>query len=198
MPRWPSMPGPPLSEWVRAEMFDRRVVLLSGQLDDGLATGVAAHLMTLDGTGDGPLWLHINSGEGTLSGALTVMDTITALGVPAQAICTGRAEGPALGVLAVAHGRQAAPHARLRLSQPQIAAEGTADALARALQQHRQDLERFILSVARATRQPAERVELDLAAGRYFDLDEALAYHLIDRIWDHAIPADGPPRRQPT
>jgi len=175
--------APPMTGWLQAQMFERRVVMLSGQLDDLFATGVATQLMTLDGSGDEDIRLHINSAEGTLTAALTLMDTISALGVQVEAICTGRAEGPALGVLAVANGRLAAPHARLRLQDPGLAAEGTGDALNFALQQHRRQLDRFIELVAAATRQPAERVEVDLASGRYFDAHEALDYRIIDALW---------------
>jgi ATP-dependent Clp protease protease subunit len=164
-------------------MFERRVVMLSGRLDDLLATGVATQLMTLDGSGDEGIRLHLNSADGTLTAALTLMDTISALGVPVEAICTGRAEGPALGVLAVASRRLAAPHSRLRLHDPGLAAEGTGDALGRALEQHRRQLDRFIEIVAQAIRQPAERVEVDLASGRHFDAQEALVYRLIDALW---------------
>jgi ATP-dependent Clp protease, protease subunit len=172
-----------MADWLQAQMFECRIVLLSGRLDDLLATGVAAQLMTLDASGDESIRLHLNSGEGTLTAALTLMDTISAVGVPVEAICTGRAEGPALGVLAVASRRLAAPHSRLRLQDPGLLAEGTGDALSQALEQHRRQLDRFIQRVAEATRQPAERVEVDLASGRHFDAQEALVYRLIDALW---------------
>ncbi len=159
------------------------MVLLSGQLDDLVATGVATQLMTLDGSGDEGIRLHINSADGTVTAALTLMDTISALGVPVEAVCTGRAEGPALGVLAVASSRLAAPHARLRLHDPGLAAEGTGDDLRVALGQHRRQLDRFVEMVAAATRQPAERVEVDLASGRHFDAHEAMDYRLVDSLW---------------
>jgi ATP-dependent Clp protease protease subunit len=172
-----------MTDWLQAQMFERRVILVSGELNDLLATGVATQLMTLDGSGDEGIRLHINSGEGSLTAALTLMDTISALGVPVEAVCTGRAEGPALGVLAVASTRLAAPHSRLRLHDPGFAAEGTGDALSVALEQHRRQLDRFIEMVAAASGQPAERVEVDVASGRHFDAHEALDYRLVDALW---------------
>ncbi len=175
-----------MTDWLQAQMFERRVVLLTGRLDDLLATALATQLMTLDGLGDEGIRLHLNSAEGSLTAALTLMDTISALGVPVEAICTGRAEGPALGVLAVASRRLAAPHSSLRLHDPGLAAEGTGDALIQALEQHRRQLDRFIEIVAEATRQPAERVEVDLGSGRYLDAQEALDYRLIDALWTNS------------
>jgi ATP-dependent Clp protease protease subunit len=175
--------GPPMTDWLQAHMFARRVVLLNSDLDDLEATGVATQLMTLDGSGDEGIHLHINSAEGTLTAALTLMDTISALGVPVEAVCTGRAEGPALGVLAIAGKRLGAPHSSLRLHDPGFAAEGTGQAMSTALEEHRRQLDRFIEMVATATKQPAERVEVDLASGRHFDAHEAIDYRLIDGLW---------------
>ncbi|HUY07868.1 MAG TPA: ATP-dependent Clp protease proteolytic subunit [Candidatus Dormibacteraeota bacterium] len=169
-------------------MFDQRVIWIRGRLDDLAATTAAAQLMTLDGSGDDKIQLHLSSGEGTLTAALTLMDTIAALGVTVETVCAGRAEGAALGVLAVAHPRLATAHCRLRLRDEEIAAAGAPAALAQELAQHQRQLERFIEQVAQATRQPAERIEIDLAAGRYFDVEEAIQYHLLDGIWSGAVP----------
>ncbi|MGH7608334.1 MAG: ATP-dependent Clp protease proteolytic subunit [Candidatus Dormibacteria bacterium] len=163
--------------------MDRRTVLLSGPLTDTTATEIAAQLMTLDASGDDPLGLQINSGDGTLSAGLTLMDTIAALGVPVEALCLGQAEGPALGVLAVSARRRASAHSRLRLCDREMSASGSATELAAAVRCHRLLLERFVEQVARATGQPGERVEIDVAAARYFELDEALDYRLIDEVW---------------
>jgi len=178
----------PLADWLEALWFDRRMIWIQGCLDELVATAAATQLMTLDGSGDGAIQLHLNSGEGTLTAALTLMDTISALGVPVEAVCTGRAEGPALGVLAVAHRRQATSHSRLRLQDVEICAFGTAAAMVQELAQHERQLARFIEQIARATNQPAERVEIDLASGRYFDVEEALQYRLIDGIWSGRAP----------
>jgi ATP-dependent Clp protease protease subunit len=167
-------------------MFDQRVIWIRGRLDDLAATTAAAQLMTLDASGDDKIQLHLTSSGGTLTAALTVMDTIAALGVPVEAVCAGRAEGAALGVLTVAHLRLATAHSRLRLRDEEFSAAGQPTALALELAQHQRQLERFIEQVAEATRQPAERVEIDLAASRYFDVDEAIQYHLLDGIWSGA------------
>jgi len=172
-------------------MFDRRVIWIRGRLDDLVATAAATQLMTLDGSGDDPIQLNLNSGEGTLSAALILMDTIAALGVPVKAVCIGRAEGPSLGVLAVAHRRLAASHSRLRLHGEAIISAGTAAPMAHELAQQQREIERFIAHVAQVTQQPAERVEIDLASRRYFDVEEALQYHLIDGIWRGTASATG-------
>jgi ATP-dependent Clp protease, protease subunit len=171
-----------LPEWLDETMMQRRTVLLRGPLDDALAIEVAARLMTLDATGDEGVLLHLGSSDGTLGAAFTVMDTIEALGVPVTAICTGAADGPALGVLAVAHHRWVAPHSRLRLSEPGIEAHGSLADLNSQLEQHRILVQLFVSRVAAAAKQPAERVEVDLLERRSFDPIEAVSYGLADAI----------------
>jgi ATP-dependent Clp protease protease subunit len=179
----PSQPqGGGLPDWLDETMMRRRTVLMRGNLDQALATEVAARLMTMDAIGDEGIVLHLGSSQGALGAALTVMDTIDAPGVPVTAICVGAADGPALGVLAVAHRRLLAPHSRLRLCEPGLEAHGVVGELNSQLEQHRILVQLFVSRVAAAAKQPAERVEVDLLERRSFEPAAAVAYGLADTI----------------
>lgn len=158
-------------------------IFLTGELDSSAAAAVAIQLIAHDGHSDEEVQLLIRSDQGTVSAGLQVMDTIDAMGVPVLGIGLGEVAGPALGVLAVCHRRRAGPNSRLLLSAPGLSAEGTAEQLLEAARQAQIDLERFAVRVARATRQPLEKIEIDLLQGRHFDAAEAVAYRLIDGIW---------------
>jgi ATP-dependent Clp protease protease subunit len=168
---------------VRETMLAKRIVTLRGTLDEALAGQVALELMSLDASGDERITLYVDSASGNLEGAFTVMDVIDLLGVPVDATCLGRAEGPAVGVMAVSDHRSAAPHARFRLCEPQSSAQGRASDMQRFAEQQRLQLDRFIARVADATGRPTEHVEADINAGRYLQAGEALEYGLIDDIW---------------
>ena len=77
-------PGNPRS-WMERQLFDRRIVLLSGRLDAEMANAVGVALMTLDATGDEPVHLQIDSSDGTIDAALSLMDVVDLLGVPVHA-----------------------------------------------------------------------------------------------------------------
>ena len=98
--------------------FDPRLILLHGALDEPVAGELAVRLMTLDAIGDEPISLYIDSADGPLNAALTVIDTIDLLGVPVHGTGVGRVEGAVLGVLAACELRRASPNARLRLTAP--------------------------------------------------------------------------------
>lgn len=183
MPEWPE------GSWagfLRAELLRRRVVLLRGELDDELSGQVAAELLMLDGAGDERVTLHVDSGGGTLEAAFPLIDTIDLLGVRVEAVCVGRAEGAAVGVVAAAPRRLAARHARFRLSEPPSRVAGRASEI-EAQSDHRQRLlADFVARLAKATGRPFEHVEADVTAGRWLDAPEAVAYGLVDGIWEPA------------
>ena len=168
---------------LRARLFERRIVFLRGPLDDAVAGDVAAQLMTLDASGDEPVQLHVDSPGGPLEPAFVLIDTVGLLGVPVHAVCVGRAEGAAVGVLAGAEFRRASPHARFRLSQPDDKVGGVARDIETWVAHKQRMLDEFHRHLAVATGRPLELVEADTAAGRYLDADEAVTYGLIHDVW---------------
>ena len=190
-PASPGGPGQPPGldrspAWLHERLFERRIVFVTGRLDDAAARA-AAELMTLDATGDAPIDLYLDSPDGTLEAAFVLIDTLDLVRATVRAHCLGQAGGPAVGVVAVAARRSASPHARFRLAQPDVQLSGTADQLASHSRHHRERLRRFQLRLAKATGRPFDEIADDMLRGRYLDAQDALDYGLID-----AIGAPGP------
>jgi ATP-dependent Clp protease protease subunit len=174
--------GGDIDEGIRARLFEQRAVLVSGFVDDGCASRVVAELMTLDAIGDAPIHLQLDSPGGTLDAAFSVMDTIDLCGVEVRVTCLGRAEGAAVGVLAVGHYRAATEHARIRLADPELRMEGHARDVAAQAAAAVERVAALHERIAAATRQPVARVAADCAAGRYLAADEARDYGLVDEV----------------
>jgi len=179
---FPGSDGANWSEGIRASLFDRRVVLLSGRLDVETTNRVAAELMTLDALGDEPIGLQIDCAEGELEAALSLMDVIDLVGVPVHATARGLVGGPAVGVLAVSTHRQATQHASFRLYEPKASFSGNAVDLAQWADHSLERSRLFCQRLAAAIHRPAEHVEADVAGGRFLSAEEAVAYGLIDEI----------------
>jgi ATP-dependent Clp protease protease subunit len=185
---WPgNFPGGPpdrrrLSGWLQEKLFERRIVLVTGWLDDAIAGEAAAALMTLDTIGDEPIDLHLDSHDGALEAAFVLIDTLDGLHATVRARCRGQVGGCALGVLAAADHRSAAPHARFRLGQPTTHFSGTPDQIVSRSQQQRELLWRLHARLARVTGRPVEEIAEDARRGRFLDAREALEYGLIDAI----------------
>jgi ATP-dependent Clp protease protease subunit len=165
---------------MRATLFERRVVLLAGELDDEAANRASVELMTLDATGDSAIALHLDSGTGTVAAALAVMDVIDLLGVPVRAFGMGQVAGPAIGVLAVCSHRSVARHARIRMFEPPVEVEGNAEQVTRMAAVHTERWEVFCRRVAEACGREHEAVRADFADGRFLDATEAVTYGLAD------------------
>jgi ATP-dependent Clp protease protease subunit len=168
--------------WLQEKLFERRMVLVTGRLDDALANQAAAQIMTLDATGDEPIDVVVDSGEGTLEAAFVLIDVIDAAQATVRVQCRGQVSGPAVGVVAAADERSASPHTSFRLIAPAAAASGTPDQIAAQSEHHRQLLWRFQARVARATGRAVEDIADDMRRGRHLDAQEALDHGLIDAI----------------
>ncbi len=176
----PAVSGP--EEWIRRRLFERRMVMLTGPLDDARAGEVGASLMTLDASGDSAVDLQIDCSGGSTGAALALIDIVDLLGVPVRAWCTGQAAGPALGVLAVCAHRALSPHARLHLTEPRVEWEGSARLLGQLATAHADQWAMFCRRVAEASGQDPDRIREDADRGRFLTAHEAVTYGIADEV----------------
>jgi len=182
----PAVPGvrvwPDVSPWpgrVYERLFERRIVLAHGELDDEAATSLCAQLLTLDAERNEPIRLEVQGLTAGLGPALTVMGVLDVLRVPLLACAGGQVSGPALGVLAAAPQRRAYPNAVFQLSEPQLGFEGSATSLRSHEEQVRGMMDVFYLRLAEVTGREVDEIRADARRGRYLTVDEAISYGLI-------------------
>jgi ATP-dependent Clp protease protease subunit len=185
-----------LSEMLARRLFEQRVVQLRGPVDDLTAGRAAAELMTLDAEGDTVVTLRIDSVDGSLGAALTLMDVIELLGVPVCGLGMGQIGGPAFGVLSVCSQRSAMPSTRFQLCEPRTHQESHARNVAQWAELRSDERQRFCVRIAAAVGKSAEVVAEDLRRGKFFNAEEAVTYGLLDEICRpeaeiHQLP--GPP-----
>jgi ATP-dependent Clp protease protease subunit len=168
--------------WLQEKLFERRLVFVTGRLDDALAGAAAAQIMALDAAADAPIDVLLRSEDGALEAAFVLIDVFDAARATVRVHCQGQVGGPAIGLVAAADHRSASPHTTFRLSLPVSQIAGTPDQIAAQSQQHRHLLWRFQARLAKATRRPVEDVADDMRRAQYLDAREALAYGLIDTV----------------
>jgi ATP-dependent Clp protease protease subunit len=170
------------SQVLARRLFEQRVVLLSGPLNDATATRTSAELMTLDAEGDDAVTLRIDSAEGSLALALTLMDVIELMGVPVRALCLGQVGGPAIGVLSVCSHRATMPSTRFSWREPMTQLETHAREVEQWAQLRSEERQRFTERVAGAVGKSAASVAEALARGTFMNAQEAYDFGLIDEI----------------
>jgi ATP-dependent Clp protease protease subunit len=171
-----------LGGWLQEQLFERRIVLVTGRLDDGAAARTVAALLALDARANEPIELHVDSPDGALGAAFALIDTADSLRSTLRVLCRGQIGGPAIGVIAVADHRTAAPHTRFHLSQPAAQFAGTPGEISAQNRQQQDLLWRLYARLAQRTGRPAEEIAEDMRRGRYLDAREAVDYGIIDEI----------------
>jgi ATP-dependent Clp protease protease subunit len=189
---WPWLPtadprlGRPLPDALpdvlARRLFDQRVVVLHGPLDDAALARVSAELMMLDAEGDEAVTVRVDCGQAALGPALTLMDVVDLLGVPVHVLCLGEVAEGAVGVAAVCARRTALPSTRFALREPATRVEAHVRNVAQWAELHAAERRRFCERVAAATGRETAAVEADLARGRFLSADEAVGYGLLDEV----------------
>jgi ATP-dependent Clp protease protease subunit len=147
-----------LGRWLHEQLFERRIVVISGRLDDDTAANAAATLLALDACGNDPIELHLDSPDGALGAAFVLIDTVDTLHSALRVLCRGHIGGPAIGVVAAGDHRAAAPHAKFHLSQPTARFGGSPDEIAAQNRQQQELLWKLYGRLARRTGRPAEEI----------------------------------------
>jgi ATP-dependent Clp protease protease subunit len=170
------------SQVLAQRLFEQRVVVLHGRLDDANVSRVSAEMMTLDAEGDTAISLRIDCGDGSLALALTLMDVVELVGVPVHALCMGQVGGPAVGVLSVCGHRSAMPSTRFSLREPTTEMQARAREVEQWAQLRADEWSRFTERLAAAVGRTAAVVAETFAASAFMSAQEALDYGLLDEI----------------
>jgi len=173
-----TIPGP----WparVYERLFEQRIVMAQGRLDDEAATRLCAQLLTLDAEAAEPIRLELQGLDAELAAALTVMGVLETLRVPVLACVAGRLAGPALGVLAACGQRRAYPNAVLELAEPRLGYRGSVTAITAQEEQARVMADALWERIALTTGREIDGIRADARRGRFFTVAEAIEYGLI-------------------
>ena len=174
-----------------SQLLHRRIVLLTGRLDDAAAYDVVAALLLLDEDDHRPIRLRLSVDDADLEPASLVADTVDMLASPVHAVALGAVGGPALAILAAAASRTAHPQALLVLRDPQhgvAIGAGDVDAgrAAGLADQQQRLIARLHERIAAVTGRAVEQVAADMHAGRVLTAPEAIAYGLVQAVADRS------------
>jgi ATP-dependent Clp protease, protease subunit len=172
----------PLADW-QASLYERllkkRIVLVSGILDDEAAARLSAQLLTLDAEGDEPIRLELQNLRAELPAALTVMGILDVLRVRVHGCVSGEISGPALGVLSSCARRTGYPNATFTLAEPRLEFGGTVTAVTARQQQVTRMLDTLYYKMAEVTGREVDEIREDSRCRRSLTTAQAIGYGLI-------------------
>lgn len=178
------MPTTPLSDPMRERLFRRRMIIISGEINQRLASSVTAQLLTLAAESNDPITVFINSQGGHVESGDTIHDMIRFVKPRVRIVGTGwvASAGALIYVSVPREDRLALPHTRFLLHQPAGGTRGTAadiDIEAREIIRMRERLNKVF---SEATGQPVSKIEDDTRRNLWLSATDAIEYGIVGRI----------------
>ncbi len=172
---------------IYSRLLKERIIFLTGQVYDGVASLICAQLLFLESENPNKdISFYINSPGGVVSAALAMYDTMQYIRSPVSTVCVGMAASAgSLLLTAGAKGkRYALPNARIMVHQPSGGAQGQATDI--EIQAKEILYTRRLLNdiYVKHTGQPVEAIERKLERDTYMSAEEAMQFGLIDEVVD--------------
>jgi ATP-dependent Clp protease protease subunit len=168
---------------IYSRLLKDRIILLTGEINDSLASLIISELLYLDSINNNDISLYINSPGGSITAGLAIYDTIHYIKCKVNTICLGMAMSMGAFLLASTTGkRYALPHSEIMIHQPYGGMQGVVsdiDIQARRLIKTKHTLNTLL---AKHTNQDLNKITNDTERDYYMDVYEALEYNLIDEI----------------
>lgn len=173
------------NEAARQAWFERRVLILDGELDDDNGMLLATQMIRLadeDPEAGIALWIH--SPGGSVPAMLAIRDIMRAVPCPVSTLAAGLACSAGQFLLSAGTpGRRAAlPHARILMHQGAAGIGGSAVDVELQANELRHTRDTVLGLIATDTGQPLEKVFEDSLHDHWYSAGQAVEYGFIDRV----------------
>jgi ATP-dependent Clp protease protease subunit len=172
---------------IEKALFDARVVMLTGEVNDIQARRVTERLFALAAQSTKPITFLISSPGGHVESGDMIHDAVKFIDAPVQMLGTGwvASAGALIYCAAPRERRFCLPNTRFLLHEPRGGIGGPASDVeiqAREILRMRERLNRIF---AEATGQPVDKIKRDIDRDYWMLAEEAKAYGLVGRIVKH-------------
>ncbi|MDU7693261.1 MAG: ATP-dependent Clp endopeptidase proteolytic subunit ClpP [Helicobacter sp.] len=170
---------------IYSRLLKDRIILLSGEIQDGLASSIVAQLLFLEAeNAEKDIYLYINSPGGVITSAFSIYDTMNYIRPDVATICIGQAASAGAFLLSSgAKGkRYSLQNSRIMIHQPLGGAQGQASDIeiqANEIIRLKKTLNQIM---AKNTNQSEKKLAQDTERDYFMSAKEAQKYGLIDKI----------------
>lgn len=170
---------------IYSRLLKDRIILLSGEINDEVASSVVAQLLFLAAQdSEKDISLYINSPGGSVTAGMAIFDTMNFIKPDVSTICVGLAAS--MGAFLLASGskgkRYSLPNSEILIHQPLGGAQGQATEIQIAAEHIIRIREKMNKILSERTGKPVEQIKLDTERDKYMFAEEALQYGIIDKI----------------
>jgi ATP-dependent Clp protease protease subunit len=175
---------------IYSRLLKDRIIFLSGEINDAVASTVVAQLLFLEAEApDKDIFLYINSPGGVVTSGFSIFDTMQYIRPDVCTICIGQAAS--MGAFLLSSGtkgkRYALPHARIMIHQPLGGAQGQATDIAIQAKEILRMKDELNGILASQTGQKLDKIVSDTDRDFFMSAAEAAEYGLIDKVLEKSF-----------
>lgn len=170
---------------IYSRLLKDRIIMLSGEINDQVASTVVAQLLFLEAEDpEKDIYLYINSPGGVITSGMSIYDTMNYIKPDVCTICIGQAAS--MGAFLLSSGvkgkRYSLPNSRVMIHQPLGGAQGQATDIQIQAQEIQRMKDTLNHMIAGQTGQKLEVIEKDTDRDNFMSAQEACDYGLIDKV----------------
>ena len=172
---------------IYSRLLNDRIIMLCDEVNDTTASLVVAQLLYLEAQDpDKDISLYINSPGGSVTAGMAIFVTMNYIKCDVSTICIGMAAS--MGAFLLSSGakgkRYALPNAEIMIHQPSAGTQGQITDMAIHLKRLEIIKKRMNKILSENTGKSVEIVTADCERDNFMTADEAVAYGLIDKVFD--------------
>jgi len=166
-------------------LLKERIIMLTGEINDTLASNIIAQLLYLSSKDPGKdIQLYINSVGGSITSGMAIYDTMKYINCDVVTICVGLCAS--MGAFLLAGGskgkRYALENSEIMIHQPSGGASGVASDIDIAAKRILKLKDKLNYILASNTNQTYKKIKNDTERDYFMDAKEALDYGIIDKV----------------
>ena len=170
---------------IYSRLLKDRIVMLSGEIDDAVASSIVAQLLFLEAEDpDKDIYLYINSPGGVVTSGFSIYDTMNYIKPDVSTICIGQAAS--MGAFLLSCGakgkRYALPNSRIMIHQPLGGAQGQAADMGIQAKEILRMKEILNNILSQNSGKDLAQVEKDTDRDFFMSAEDAVQYGLIDQV----------------
>lgn len=176
--------GSSFSYDIFSRLLKSRIIILTGEIDDNVASLVISELLYLDSLNHEDISLYINSPGGSVTSGLAIYDTMNKIKSDVSTYALGLAAS--MGAFILSGGtkgkRYIMENAEVMIHEVSTSFSGKSTDIENETEHIKKIKNRINKILAKNTGKSLKQIEHDTKIDNYMDADQALKYGIIDKI----------------
>ncbi len=172
-----------------SKLLNDRIILLTGEINDNLASLIISQLLYLDSINTKDIYLYINSPGGSINAGMAIYDTMNYITSDVATICIGSAMS--MGSFLLAAGkfgkRYSLQNSEIMIHQPYGGMQGVVSDIDIHAKRLLKTKDKMIQLLATMTNNTIDKIKNDIERDTFMNPNEALSYGIVDEVLKNKV-----------